>query len=116
LQVDECGIAVRGMLVRHMVLPENLAGTHDCLAFLKKEMGPDVWVSLMGQYFPAHRALRKPPLDRKVSRAEYAAAFQALLDLNMENGFVQDMEFIESSLPKPVRRMVKENMTSNGSL
>lgn len=107
LQVDECGIAARGMLVRHMVLPENLAGTHDCLAFLKKEMGSDVWVSLMGQYFPAHRALRKPPLDRKVSRAEYAAAFQALLEVNIENGFVQDMEFIESSLPGVVCRSGK---------
>lgn len=103
LQVDERGIAVRGMLVRHMVLPENLAGTYDCLRFLSNAIGPNVWVSLMGQYFPAYRAVRRPPLDRKVRRAEYAAAFQALLDLEIANGFVQDLKCSASNLPEPIR-------------
>ena len=110
LQLDGRGIAVRGMLVRHLVLPANLAGTRDCLAFLRQAMGPNVWVSLMGQYFPAHRALHRPPLDRKVTRSEYDAAFQVLLDLNIENGFVQDLECAEISSPKPVRRMASSKI------
>ena len=109
LEVDGRGIAVRGMLVRHMVLPANLAGTRDCLAFLRKTLGPKVWVSLMGQYFPAHRALRRPPLDRKVSRAEYDAAFQALLELNIENGFVQDLECAEESVAGVICRIEGNN-------
>jgi len=90
LQVDQQGIARRGLLVRHMVLPANLSGTHQCLNFLAKEMGSSVWISLMSQYFPAHQALRSPPLDRKPSAAEYREAFQALIHSGLENGFMQD--------------------------
>jgi putative pyruvate formate lyase activating enzyme len=52
-------------------------------------MGRDTWMSLMNQYFPAHRAHRMPPLDRKTTREEYEQAFQALIRLGLENGFVQ---------------------------
>ena len=90
LQTDEQGIALRGLLVRHMVLPQNLSGTRNCLAFLLRHMGPDVWVSLMNQYFPAHKALTLPPLNRKVTRKEYRQAFEALLELGLNNGFLQD--------------------------
>ena len=73
-----------------MVLPQNLAGSRDCLAFLRRQMGPKVWVSLMSQYFPAHRAPTLPPLNRKATRREYREAFQALHELGLNNGFVQD--------------------------
>jgi putative pyruvate formate lyase activating enzyme len=53
-------------------------------------MGPGIWVSLMNQYFPAHKGLRTPPLDRKVTPEEYEAAFRALMGLNLDNGFVQE--------------------------
>lgn len=89
LKVDGDGIARRGMMVRHMVLPEGLAGTDQCLKFLAVELGIDVWVSLMNQYFPAHKALVTPPLDRKVSEAEYEEAFEVLSALGFQNGFVQ---------------------------
>lgn len=90
LQTGHDGVAVRGLLVRHLVLPGRLAATRDCLAFLKEELGPEVWVSLMNQYFPAHRAFDKPPLNRKVTEAEYQEALQALFDLDLTNGFVQE--------------------------
>ncbi len=90
LHTDERGIAYRGMLVRHMVLPEDLSGTRDCLAFLARELGRSVWVSLMSQYFPAHKAHGLPPLDRKITGAEYEAALEALDDLQIVNGFVQE--------------------------
>lgn len=92
LQVDEHGIAWRGLLVRHMVLPENLSGTRNCLAFLRGHVGPDVWVSLMHQYFPAYKAVTTPPLNRKVTRHEYQQAFEALLELGLDNGYLQDFE------------------------
>jgi putative pyruvate formate lyase activating enzyme len=90
LQVDEYGIAYRGMLVRHMVLPEDLSGTRECLAFLVHEMGSSVWVSLMSQYFPAHKAHSLPPLDRRITHLEYGHALEALDDFHLDNGFVQE--------------------------
>jgi putative pyruvate formate lyase activating enzyme len=89
LKVDTAGIAYRGMLIRHLVLPEDLSATAGNLAFLAETFGQDVWVSLMHQYFPAHEALHIPPLNRKVTRDEYEKAFHNLTRLGLENGFVQ---------------------------
>lgn len=90
IQMDRDGVAYRGMLVRHLVLPEGLAGTRDSLSFLVQAIGRQVWISLMNQYFPAHEAFRNPPLDRKVTREEYEEAFEALLMHGCNNGFVQE--------------------------
>ena len=89
LEVDADGIACRGLLVRHLVLPEDLSGTRESLAFLAEEIGPEVWISLMHQYFPAHEACHCPPLDRKVTNQEYEKAFRTVCDLGLENGFIQ---------------------------
>lgn len=101
IRVDREGIAYKGMLVRHMVLPQNLSGTRDCLAFLAREIGPEVWVSLMNQYFPAHKAIHTPPLDRKTTREEYERAIEALEEFGLDNGFIQecpdDEEHVESN-------------------
>jgi putative pyruvate formate lyase activating enzyme len=83
-------LARRGMIVRHLILPEDLSGTRDCMTFLVEHMGPTVWVSLMNQYFPAHKAHDLPPLHRKATHAEYERAIQDLLDLGLENGYLQD--------------------------
>jgi putative pyruvate formate lyase activating enzyme len=83
------GIARTGMIVRHMVLPESLSGTHESLSFLAREIGPEIWISLMNQYFPAYKGIDLPPLDRKVTEAEYDTAFRALTNLGFLNGFAQ---------------------------
>lgn len=72
--VLEAGIARRGLLVRHLVLPENLAGTDRILAFLAGEISVDTYLNLMDQYRPCYRADEYPPLDRRPTRAEMAAA------------------------------------------
>jgi putative pyruvate formate lyase activating enzyme len=92
LQLDRQGIAFRGLMVRHMVLPEGLAGTGDCLEFIRSQLGPQTWVSLLHQYFPAHKALKRPPLDRKVTEKEYADALEILFSLGLPNGFVQEAD------------------------
>ncbi|MGO9374001.1 MAG: radical SAM protein [Syntrophobacteraceae bacterium] len=89
IRTNAQGIALKGMMVRHLVLPENLSGSVDCLSFLARRFGPQVWVSLMNQYFPAHNGPSTPPLDRKPSEEEYEAAFAALTALGISNGFVQ---------------------------
>jgi putative pyruvate formate lyase activating enzyme len=90
LRVGEDGLAHGGMLVRHLVLPRDLAGTRECMSFLGREMGSSVWVSLMSQYFPAHKAHGMPPLDRKITDSEYQAALDALIDSEIVNGFLQE--------------------------
>ncbi len=90
LRTDADGIAVKGMVVRHMVLPEDLSGSGECFSFLARRMGRQVWVSLMNQYFPAHTGPCTPPLDRKVTREEYDVAFAAMTGLGILNGFVQE--------------------------
>ena len=74
LQLDERGIAVRGLLVRHLVLPEGLAGTRQVMGFIARELSPDTYVNIMDQYHPCYQAASHPPLDRRVTRREFDEA------------------------------------------
>ncbi len=74
LTLDEDGIARRGLLIRHLVLPGGLAGTPEIAKFIAEEISPDTYVNLMAQYRPAYRAGEHQPLDRPLTTAEYAEA------------------------------------------
>ncbi|HBZ72589.1 MAG TPA: radical SAM protein [Deltaproteobacteria bacterium] len=74
LVVDEDGVARRGLLVRHLVLPGNLANTERVFAFLAHEISPRTHVNLMAQYRPCYRADDCPPLDRWITAEEWNAA------------------------------------------
>ncbi|MBN1640267.1 MAG: radical SAM protein [Anaerolineae bacterium] len=82
LRCDERGIAVRGLLVRHLVLPAGLAGTAQVVRFLAA-LSPDTYLNVMAQYRPCYRAYDLPPLDRPITRAEYAEAVQLALDAGL---------------------------------
>ena len=90
LELDSDGIAVRGLIVRHMVLPGDLAGTQQVLGWIASALSPRVHVSLMDQYFPAHRALDDPVLGRKVTSDEYLKALDAFEAAGLERGWFQD--------------------------
>ena len=77
LVLDPDGIALRGLLVRHLVLPEGLAGTEEIVRFLAEEISKNTYLNLMDQYRPCHQAYELPPLNRRITRAEYEAAVQA---------------------------------------
>lgn len=74
LVVDERGLAVRGLLVRHLVLPGGLAGTEEVVRFLATEISRETYLNLMDQYRPAYRASEIPELDRRISRDEFEQA------------------------------------------
>lgn len=74
LQLDEYGIAQRGLLVRHLVLPGHLAGTDTVMAFLAGEISTNTYLNLMDQYHPCYRADDNPPLDRSLTTSEYQEA------------------------------------------
>jgi putative pyruvate formate lyase activating enzyme len=79
LQIDERGLATRGLLVRHLVLPNNLAGTQKVVEFLAEEISPDTYFNLMDQYRPAYKASQYPQLNRRVTQSEYQQALQMAL-------------------------------------
>lgn len=99
LVVDESGLAQRGLIVRHLILPDRLAGSEESLNWLAGELSPAVTVSIMSQYLPQHNARRIPPLSRKISGAEYDNVLRLLDDLGIENGWVQGMEAAEHYTP-----------------
>ena len=74
LVMDERGIARRGLLVRHLVLPETLAGTAEVTSFLATEISPDTYVNIMEQYHPCYRADEHPSLARPLTVEEYETA------------------------------------------
>jgi putative pyruvate formate lyase activating enzyme len=90
LELDEKGIAVRGLIVRHLVLPGGISGTDRVLEFLAG-LSPSIGVSLMSQYFPAHEAVDLPELKRKITRREYENALDVLDRFGFVNGWVQSV-------------------------
>jgi putative pyruvate formate lyase activating enzyme len=76
LQLDANGIAQRGLLVRHLVLPANIAGTDKVLAFLAQEISTNTYLNLMDQYYPCYRADDYPLLARPITGAEYDQALK----------------------------------------
>ena len=74
LLLDRNGIALRRLLVRHLVLPGDLAGTAEVASFLARQVSADTYVNLMDQYHSCYRADRYPPLDGSLSLEEYALA------------------------------------------
>ena len=97
--LDESGIAQQGLIERHLILPNGLAGSDESLTWLAQELSPAVTVSIMSQYLPAHRAKQIPLLSRNISTAEYETIVSLLSDLGMENGWVQEMGSSEDYVP-----------------
>jgi len=77
LVMDRQGIAQRGLLVRHLVLPGGLAGTEEVSRFLAEEISPDTYTNIMAQYYPCYKAAEHPPLDRRLSSEEFRKAVEA---------------------------------------
>ena len=74
LQIDEQGIARRGLLVRHMVLPDGLAGTQEVVRFLAREVSTNTYLNIMAQYHPCYKAFDIPQLARPVNKQEFNEA------------------------------------------
>jgi putative pyruvate formate lyase activating enzyme len=90
LVLDEEGVAERGLIIRHLVMPNNHSQTYDVLKWIAEEISPNVTLSLMDQYFPAFKALNDPTLNRKPTWEEYEVGLNALDEFGFDNGWVQD--------------------------
>ena len=92
LRVNEDGIATGGLIVRHLVLPGNRAGSLKTLPWIAENLGTETHVALMSQYFPAHKASGMTGMNRPISHEEYDAAVEVLEAVGLENGWVQDLD------------------------
>lgn len=90
LELDDAGVAVRGLIIRHLVLPEGAAGSGETLRWIAANLGTETHIALMNQFFPAHRAAETPGIHRKITDEEYDEAVEALEEAGLENGWVQD--------------------------
>jgi putative pyruvate formate lyase activating enzyme len=99
LVTDGEGVARKGLIVRHLILPNGIAGSRDSLSWLVGELSPRVAVSLMSQYFPAHRARRSRLLSRTISAEEYDEVSRLVDELGIENGWMQAMSASRNYLP-----------------
>ncbi len=85
LAIDSSGLATRGVLIRHLVMPGGLDETRALLEWIARELGPDTYVNLMDQYHPAGKVsgTRYPEINRRITAAEFRAALQIALDLGL---------------------------------
>ncbi len=95
LVINDQGLAVRGLIVRHLVLPDDASRTAAVLNKIKKRLGPHVHISLMGQYLPVFEAHTFPEIDRRPSPEEYNYAVESLIALEFENGWLQQQDRID---------------------
>lgn len=96
--LDEEGVAKKGLLVRHLVLPNGLADSAKILGFLAA-LSTELWISLMAQYNPRHRAKEHPELSRPLRPEEYRQAVAAAESLGLNNVYVQELASSEVFLP-----------------
>lgn len=97
LCIDENGIARRGLVIRHLVLPGAVPETRLVLDFIAERFPLDTYISLMGQYVPFHRAQEFPPLDRKLLAREYERAVEYCIELGFSNVLVQELDSADKS-------------------
>jgi putative pyruvate formate lyase activating enzyme len=99
LVLNEMGLVQRGLIIRHLILPNQLAGSGKVLSWIARQISPDITMSIMAQYFPTHLASQIPQLCRKISESEYKETLDVLGKLNFKNGWIQEMDAAENYKP-----------------
>jgi putative pyruvate formate lyase activating enzyme len=84
LVTDEHGVARRGILLRHMVMPDDIAGTREVMRFIATEISPNTYVNLMDQYHPAFKTGRYPEIHRLLTEDEYRQAYEATVEAGIQ--------------------------------
>jgi putative pyruvate formate lyase activating enzyme len=100
LVIGSDGLVKRGLIIRHLVLPNDIAGSRESLQWINDDLGATTTVSVMAQYFPTHKATTTPLLDRKIRQSEYERVLAYLEELSMESGWAQEFESSEYYRPE----------------
>ncbi len=98
LALDDEDIAVRGIIVRHLALPGHLRNSLDILDFLAG-IDRDMFLSIMGQYFPTHKSRAIRPIDRRLTQEEYDLIIERAIDLGLDNSLIQELDSADCYTP-----------------
>ncbi len=88
------GIAQKGLLIRHLVLPNNKAGSRECFEFIREKLSVGTVVNVMAQYYPTHKAGQHVDINRRITTQEYREAIEALNKFGLDAGFRQTIDTI----------------------
>ena len=91
---DEDGMIKKGVIIRHLILPNYIQNTKNILKWIKENLPEDIYVSVMSQYFPSYKAINDSKLNRKLNKKEYKNVEEYIYMLDLKNGYLQD--FIEN--------------------
>lgn len=98
---DENGIIKRGVIIRHLILPNHIQNTKNILKYIKENFDNETYISVMAQYFPTYKAKEDKLLNRKISNKEYREIENYLYILDLKNGYMQELgEHEEEYVPK----------------
>lgn len=89
---DEKGIIKKGLIIRHLVLPNHIQNSKKILKWLKNNIDENVYISIMAQYFPSYNAKNTEDVNRKLTYEEYEEIEDYVYKLNIKNGYMQDLE------------------------
>ena len=99
LITDDKGIAQRGLIIRHLILPNRLSGSEESLKWLAMTLSRDMTLSIMAQYYPCHHASREPLLARRITEREYREVVDIVNCLGLDNGWLQQLDSADHYLP-----------------
>ena len=98
---NENGIIQKGVIIRHLVLPNHIQNSKHILKWIKDNMPKDTYISVMAQYFPTYKAKEDKLLNRKLTKREYKEIENYLYTLELQNGYIQELgEHEEEYVPK----------------
>ena len=90
-KLNEDGIITKGMMIRHLVLPNQIENSKQVLRWIKNNIDENVYINIMAQYFPCYKAKEIEELNRKLTREEYEEIERFVYDLDIKNGYMQDL-------------------------
>ena len=100
-KLDKDGIMQKGLMIRHLILPNELENSKQVLKWIKENLDEDVYISIMAQYFPTYLAKDVENINRKLTKEEYKEIENYVYDLDLKNGYMQDLgEHEEEYVPK----------------
>ena len=100
-KLDERGIIKKGVIIRHLVLPNNIENSKKVLKWLKENLSNKIYISVMAQYFPTYKAKQTKDLNRKLTKEEWNEIEEYINELQIENGYIQELgEHEEEYVPK----------------
>ena len=92
LKCDKNGIAKKGVIIRHLVLPNHIENSKKVLSWIKNNLPQDIYVSVMNQYFPIYKAKNIKDLNRKITKREMKKIEEFIYSTDLKNGYIQDIE------------------------